>query len=73
MFDSHPQRRDVIIIVIWALWGERNKLIHERKMQTVCSVCTFVNGYACELKAVQDVGPMTRTGQGSCWQPLENM
>ncbi|MFQ6624346.1 hypothetical protein Gotur_004245 [Gossypium turneri] len=51
------QKQALITITIWALWMSRNKLMHEREIQTVRDLCTSVLGYVKELELLQITYP----------------
>ncbi|KAL4361670.1 hypothetical protein GQ457_04G031690 [Hibiscus cannabinus] len=53
MFDRFTaNRHQEILIIIWAIWFARNKLVHENTVQTRSEIVTFIRGYLAELKAV---------------------
>lgn len=41
-----------IVVILWALWYSRNKLLHEGKAQQVCHVVTFVRSYYAEVATI---------------------
>ncbi|KAK5812674.1 hypothetical protein PVK06_028112 [Gossypium arboreum] len=66
------QRIRTIVCAIWALWTDRNKLLHERKMQTSANLTHFIIDYLRELDGVNKRLPISKLVNES-WRPPEDI
>ncbi|MBA0820029.1 hypothetical protein Gohar_021980 [Gossypium harknessii] len=49
--NSNRNRKWVIVVTIWALKFSRNKLVHERRMQILEEIVTFIRSFGLEYRS----------------------
>lgn len=72
LFCSYNQNHTLIIITLWALWLSHNKLIHEKRRQTVHDLSSFVLGYEQQLRMVDAPSQRQRPDDNPSWCPPEH-
>ncbi|MBA0818713.1 hypothetical protein Gohar_027808, partial [Gossypium harknessii] len=48
--NSEKNRKGVIAVTIWAIWFSRNKFVHERKVQSLKEIVTFIRSFGLEYR-----------------------
>ncbi|MBA0793001.1 hypothetical protein Gohar_017439 [Gossypium harknessii] len=46
--NSDKNWKRVIVVTIWAIWFSRNKFVHERKVQSLEEIVTFIRSFGLE-------------------------
>ncbi|MBA0706340.1 hypothetical protein Golax_018457 [Gossypium laxum] len=49
--NSDKNRKGVIAVTIWAIWFSRNKFVHERKVQSLEEIVTFIRSFGLEYRS----------------------
>lgn len=67
--NSTSNNKENIAITIRVIWNARSKLLHERKLQSVKEVITFIRGYGRDYREVTTTLTHSRPGALIKWDP----
>ncbi|GMI86859.1 hypothetical protein HRI_002355200 [Hibiscus trionum] len=65
---SATQKR-CMVIIFWAIWSSRNKVIHEGSSQSVSTIVAFAKSYILELDGLKPCAPIVPKVRNSIWNP----
>lgn len=66
---TDPSTISLLVIIYWAMWYRRNKLIHQGKNSSLHDLVCFVKGYLQELQLVQANMNPSRPMVKELWRP----
>nr|KJB20572.1 hypothetical protein B456_003G154500 [Gossypium raimondii] len=49
--NSEKNRKGLIVVSIWAIWFSRNKFVHERNVQSLEEIVTFIRSFGLEYRS----------------------
>ncbi|MBA0659486.1 hypothetical protein Goklo_011623 [Gossypium klotzschianum] len=62
-----PTRCRIFCCALWAIWGERNKRVHEKTNRSRKEIACFIKRYIFELNGMEEKVPKIKTG-GREWK-----
>ncbi|KAA3466579.1 reverse transcriptase [Gossypium australe] len=68
---SIPQR-EMFCCALWAIWGDRNKLVHEKVSRSGKEIARFINCYVSKIKGVEEKLPKSHSEVQKWKRPLRN-
>ncbi|PPD98816.1 hypothetical protein GOBAR_DD04153 [Gossypium barbadense] len=57
-----PSRRRIFCCALWAIWGERNKRVHEKTIRSGKEIAKFIKSYISELVGIKEKTPKVIIG-----------